>query len=292
LNVSYISYKRNINLQSKRGLMNHNDKSVYSHAVKQVLARMGEARAWGEVTPDGSLAVFTPRNRSAAPVCRAAPDILREMMAEELLITHPGKTSLRLISPLGRARLRRAQAQDAPFRAQHQSLRERVETDALGRRKTVRVNSFESPLGSLIQRRDRKGKPLISLEQFAAGEKFRRDFTLANLTPRLTGAWDSPVAGAKRGGAADAGNLSETVLAAKSRLSAALAVLGPGLEGIALLVCCHLSGLEDAERQLGWPARSGKVVLGIALDRLAAHYGITPGCAAKTRRRVFEPDPK
>jgi hypothetical protein len=41
-------------------------------------------------------------------------------------------------------------------------------------------------------------------------------------------------------------------------------------------VCCHLTGLESAEKQQGWPQRSAKVVLQIALDRLAAHYRIGP----------------
>lgn len=266
----------------------NSDKSVCPGAIQQVLTRMGEAQAWGEITPEGGLAIFTARNKFASPVFMAAPETLRAMMAAELLTAHPGQGSLRILSPLGRARLRRAAVNDAPFRAQHQRVRELAEKDTQGRLKTVRVNDFESPLGWLIQRKDRKGKPMISMDQFAAGEKLRRDFTLANLSPRLTAAWDSPVAGARRSGPADPGHLSDTVLAAKTRLRAALAVLGPGLESVALLVCCHLTGLEETERQLGWPARSGKVVLGIALDRLAAHYGINLGGTPKTRSRVFQ----
>ena len=49
-------------------------------------------------------------------------------------------------------------------------------------------------------------------------------------------------------------------------------------------VCCHLKGLEEAERAAGWPQRSGKVVLQLALTRLARHYGIGDGRAARHAR--------
>ena len=72
-------------------------------------------------------------------------------------------------------------------------------------------------------------------------------------------------------------------MAARDRVSAALAVVGPGLADAVLRVCCFLEGLEACERRMGWSARSGKVVLKIALQRLAVHYGYSPapdnGCA-------------
>lgn len=53
---------------------------------------------------------------------------------------------------------------------------------------------------------------------------------------------------------------------------AALSDLGPGLGDVALRCCCFLEGLEQAEKRLGWSARSGKIVLRIALQRLKRHY--------------------
>ena len=52
----------------------------------------------------------------------------------------------------------------------------------------------------------------------------------------------------------------------------ALQDLGPGLSDVALRCCCYLEGLEMAEKKLGWSARSGKIVLRIALQRLKRHY--------------------
>ncbi|MEQ1688237.1 MAG: DUF6456 domain-containing protein, partial [Sphingopyxis sp.] len=39
---------------------------------------------------------------------------------------------------------------------------------------------------------------------------------------------------------------------------------------------CAGQGMSVAERSLGWPNRSGRIVLGLALDRLADYYRV-PG---------------
>ena len=53
----------------------------------------------------------------------------------------------------------------------------------------------------------------------------------------------------------------------------ALDAAGPGLADICWRVICAGEGIAGAEKGLGWPARSGKLVLGLALDRLARFYG-------------------
>ena len=63
--------------------------------------------------------------------------------------------------------------------------------------------------------------------------------------------------------------------AARSRVVGALRELGPGLSDVALRCCCYLEGLESAEKRMGWSARSGKIVLRIALQRLKRHYDET-----------------
>ena len=59
---------------------------------------------------------------------------------------------------------------------------------------------------------------------------------------------------------------------ARERVAAAMEALGPGLSDAALRVCCFHEGLEATERRMGWSARSGKVVLKLALQRLVDHY--------------------
>ena len=64
----------------------------------------------------------------------------------------------------------------------------------------------------------------------------------------------------------------------------ALMAVGPEISGILVDICCQLKGLEEAEKENGWPQRAGKVVLQIALTRLAKHYGMT-GDGKQSQRR-------
>ena len=78
-------------------------------------------------------------------------------------------------------------------------------------------------------------------------------------------------------------DIADNVIAAAERVRRALAAVGPELSGVLIDVCCHLRGLEDAERRAGWPQRSGKIVLGMALATLARHYGFAPPADASPR---------
>lgn len=135
-------------------------------------------------------------------------------------------------------------------------------------RRSVTVNLAESPLGWLLAR------GLVSRRQHEAGERLRSDWEMAGLGPRVTMRWDAaPAARGRRGPDAP---LDPTLagIAAKRRFDAAIAALGGGLADVAWRVVCAGEGLEPAEKALGWPRRSGKLVLTMALDRLADHYGL------------------
>ena len=120
---------------------------------------------------------------------------------------------------------------------------------------------------------------MISQSQFDAGERLRADFWFAQMTPRVTANWSTlaPINRRRRSGAGSSGDVLDNVAAARERVSRALAVVGPELAGVLIDVCCHLKGLEAAERAAGWPQRAGKVVLQLALTRLARHYGLSQG---------------
>ncbi len=134
---------------------------------------------------------------------------------------------------------------------------------AEGARRRVRVNVNESPLAWL------RSRALVDARQYEAGERLRGDFERASLGPRVTMRWDEGPRGSRTTGPIDP---SGGQLAAKARFDAAVAAVGPGLSDILWRTVCANEGLPAAEKALGWPARAGRLVLTLALDRLATHY--------------------
>ncbi len=145
--------------------------------------------------------------------------------------------------------------------------RELIETQAESGR-TFAVNIAESPLSWL------RARSLINARQFEAGERLRADYEKAMLGPSVTMRWDaSPMAKGRR----DAPPALDPTLAqieAKRRFEHAIADVGRGLADILWRVVCAGESLPVAEKAIGWPTRSGRVVLALALDRLGDAYGL------------------
>jgi hypothetical protein len=133
------------------------------------------------------------------------------------------------------------------------------------RRRSVTVNLAESPLGWLHARGH------LDERLFDAGERLRADYERAQLGPSVTMRWD-PV----RIRSTDDSGLapSERAIAARQRFDGAIAAAGRGLEDILWRVVCACETVIAAEKELDWPARSGKLVLRIALERVADFYRI------------------
>jgi hypothetical protein len=134
--------------------------------------------------------------------------------------------------------------------------------------RSVTVNMVESPLGWLFTR----GK--LSRRQFDAGEQLRSDWERGGLSPRVTMQWDPAAIGGHRGGPAGRADLAAAQIDARRRFEGAVEAAGPGLSDILWRVVCSGEGMREAETALGWPARAGKVVLTLALDRIADFYRI------------------
>jgi hypothetical protein len=211
-----------------------------------------------------------------------------------IAVAHSGRITSYEITGAGRAALRRmletddaargygfAEAQTGfgtAFAGQHRDWETRDLPGPGGEgTRRMRLNLAESPLGVLARRRDKDGEPFLTQELVNAGERLREDFELAQLGPRVAQNWERFLSSGDRGQyRPDAGHSGGSEKA-RARVAAALRDLGPGLGDMALRCCCFLEGLEAAEKRLGWSARSGKIVLRIALMRLKRHYEETYG---------------
>jgi len=136
---------------------------------------------------------------------------------------------------------------------------------ALKGRRSVTVNLGESPLAWLHARGH------LSDRLHDAGDALRTDYERSQIAPSITMRWD-PVRVTSTG---ERGlSPSERQVAARARFDGAMAAAGKGLDDILWRVVCAGEALPEAEKRLGWPVRSGKLVLRIALERVAEYYRI------------------
>lgn len=236
------------------------------------LAEHMAVRTWVQLVGQGRINRYTISSQG-----RTA---LRGLLAARRSGPLPGQGDFAQAEPVDAPEVVAGMAEEAALfdhADQHRIWEDRHITDPEdGTRRRTRVNIAESPLMMLARRREPDGSLFLAAEMVSAGERLREDFELAQMGPRVTQNWDrflTAGADVSRGGAGYGGG-SES---ARNRVAAALRELGPGMGDMCLRVCCFLEGIEMTERRLGWSARSGKIVLRLALMRLDRHYRETYG---------------
>ncbi|MEX1235657.1 MAG: DUF6456 domain-containing protein [Roseovarius sp.] len=240
----------------------------------RILRRLAEAGAVLAVAAQMEKAVVVRADGASDPTRTAVVDrAVAEAMALKgwIACDVPGRLARYHITKAGRAALGGLLAKDenraSGFADAQASFAGRAETAP----RRLRYSANESPLLALARRRDRDGTRFIPEDLVRAGERLREDFELSQMGPRVTQDWSRFLTTPGGGGSAGGGH-ARGFEAARRRVEGALHDLGPGLGDIALRCCCHLEGLERAEKRMGWSARSGKIVLRIALQRLKRHY--------------------
>ena len=268
--------------------------------ARRYLRRLSEPGSFLIVVPDARKAgIFCKANEFRKPIAMVPVKVAAEFLREGWIkVWQRSDASVRYrITEDGRSFLKRLLAEDqlkrqpatgfaeaaSPFLAQHQIAGTREVMDpATGERHEIKVNLGEDPLGWLARRKGPDGKPFLSPDEVEAGERLRTDFEIAQMGPSVAQDWRKFLTpGDRLSGTPIRKGPGEGPMAARGRVGDALASIGPGLADVALRVCCFLEGLEACERRMGWSARSGKVVLKIALQRLSTHYGYAPAPAAK-----------
>ncbi len=257
------------------------DEATIAQAAPRLLRRLAETGAFLAIAP----------NMDKAAVMRALPDgrLMRMAVVDRALAQvfalkewiapreakGAGKVDTYEITAAGRAELKARMAAGA--RGMNEAGARFAGADEAdwdtkeGGNRRARYNLAESPVAVLGRRREKDGSPYLHPDFIRAAERLREDFELAQMGTAVAQNWDAFLTGGVTGGHR-AGHAAAAPRDARSRVAAALTDLGPDLGHIALRVCCYLEGVEEAEQRMGWAARSGKVVLRIALRRLARHY--------------------
>ncbi len=246
----------------------------------RLLERLSEGEG---VLEDAATGVLRLIGAAGIRRMRVEPERLAALVSAGLVTREGARDGgVRLaLTPTGRARLRRDRAGTDAFRAQHGRLEPEVAADGAARL----VEREESPLAWLARRRDKDGRAYLTPSRVTAGERLRADFHLGRMMPTVTSNWSTGVRPGRgeRGPGGGLADLTDRAVAARERVHAALEAVGSDLSGVLLDVCCFLKGLEAVESERRWPARSAKVVLDIALGRLAAHYGLADEAHGRDR---------
>ncbi len=268
------------------------DPQLLAREGRRILRRLAEPGAVMAIAPEMEKAAVLrefPDGRSLRTAVLDRPVAQAFILKDWIACRKAGRVSTYEITTAGRAAMKRMIDEEdrrrqgmndaaASFGDQHRVWGEREVIDDAGPRR-IRYNIAESPVSVLGRRRDRDGKPFLEPDLVEAAERLREDFELAQMGPRVAQNWDRFLTGGDRGAFQPDSGMGEGPSSARTRVSAALRDLGPGLGDVALRCCCFLEGLEVAEKRMGWAARSGKIVLRIALMRLRRHYDETYGRA-------------
>ncbi|WP_099823589.1 DUF6456 domain-containing protein [Oceaniglobus indicus] len=240
---------------------------AFEREAKRVLRRLAEPGACLAIA-DGMENAVVVREAADGQTVRTAivhrPDAEAMALKGWIVVQRDGKITRYVITAKGRAALTRMLDAGNPARSGATSGPSR----GTGR---VRYGLPESPVLALSRRKGPDGAPFLSETLVSAAERLREDFELAQ------SAGIAPTVGEMLPVPDGRTLMSPGADMARIRVARALFDLGPGLADVVLRCCCQLEGMETVERRMGWAARSGKIVLRIALQRLRRYFDEVEG---------------
>jgi len=244
--------------------------------AQRLLAALNATETRVMVDPTDESSVIVHRKRAGISVGAGRFGIADAelLVRQDLALWQRGVAGQRTLclNEAGRSNLRRASVDEpeAAFLHQHrETVTATIQTEAGPRR--VRMDAEESPLDWLRRRKGRNGEPMIDEAAYQAGERLRTDIMLAGLLPGVTARWDAMPTGS---GPVSPSEATDRMIAARQRIRHAFDAVGADFSDLLMDLCGFLKGLEQIERERGWPQRSAKIVVRLALARLAEHYGI------------------
>jgi hypothetical protein len=137
----------------------------------------------------------------------------------------------------------------------------------------------------------RDGPTFLASHHLAAAERFERLVRRAQLSPRVTMSYDAGNVGGRGKSGNGVETATDSAADARLKLSRLASTLPADCWGVLFDVCGLGKGLQLIETERRWPRRSAKLVLRIALEQLAAQFGLASearGTASGTRHWLEE----
>ncbi|MEC7760540.1 MAG: DUF6456 domain-containing protein [Pseudomonadota bacterium] len=247
-------------------------------------------RALRALTEPGALLVIAEGVEDAVVVAHVQDDrpvrraVVPRDVAEILALKEwiEGKTRGRLsrysITPAGRTELSRlmAQSESRKVASIDDSRPLSARLSGQGGARKPRTAGAEPPLRVLARRKRGDGSSFLSKPMVRAAERFRESYEIARAGGAISDDIGDLIEGRMRPMMASTDGATALALprhqSAFQSLAKAVEKLGPELAEAVILSCCKETGMEEIEQRLDFPARSGKIVLRIALNTLLRHY--------------------
>lgn len=214
--------------------------------------------------------VFPKGDRRRRPLAKITHEDLHLLLAEGALQPAGFAGCYRLSGP-GHAFRARDAADAEPWRAQHGEIVERMVMNDAGDFHPMRGADIAGPFGRLLRA---TAPGFFTPRDVAAARTLWEDWEKSQRGLVGGSNWSAPPRGsASRGPGGAQETAANGAIDARRRVDAALGALPLSLSNAVRAACIDGLGFDAIERMCRWPARSGKLVLKLALDLLANHYG-------------------
>ncbi len=238
---------------------------------RRVLQRLAKGSVLAPLGQGGEFGLFPRGDRRRRPLARVSRQLVQALVSDGAIMAGTDGVTY-LLAPAGMSRLtRESAAPGESYGAQHRPIVARSAIDAAGAITSLRGHDPNAALKRLAALRDSAGNQWFTRVELVAAERLRADWLAGEIGMVRGSDWAAPPqSGASRG----PGNATESAMIrcceARARAADAMAALAAPLRRAVEIVCLQEAGFEALERALGWPARSGKLALKLALAQLAA----------------------
>jgi Domain of unknown function (DUF6456) len=237
---------------------------------RKALARLAVDGALLAPARDGrSHGVYPKGDRRRRALAKLSHEEVHVLLAEGAITRAAFAGTYRLSGP-GHAFRARDAADFMPWRSQHGAIVERQVMDDAGVFQTMRGTDLAGPFARLARVVE---AGFFNAREIAAARTLFEDWAKSQRGLVAGSNWTAPPRGStSRGPGGAQETAANGAIDARRRVDAALGALPLSLSGAVSAAVIEGANFADLERARRWPARSGKLVLKLALELLANHY--------------------